>query len=161
MARYLLAALLVLQAATATAQNDASARFAQLQSLAGTWVGTGPNNLQLSVTYEIVSGGKAVMETRRPVGEPDMVTLFYLDGDVLMLTHFCSDGNQPRMRASDAEHDQLLFEFVDVTNLSDPHDGHMRGLLYIFDDADHLTQTWTWRQDGQEFPAAFALTRTE
>src|SRR5262245_33835119 len=85
-------------AATERAAHDwAAAGFEKLKSLAGEWQAQGPHGLT-KVSYEIVSGGTAVMETIIPPQEPTMVTLYHRDGDQLMMTHYCSGGNQPRMR---------------------------------------------------------------
>ena len=32
-------------------------------------------------------------------------------------------------------------------------------LVLRFDDSDHLTETWTWRQDNKDIPMLFHLTR--
>lgn len=71
-----------------------------------------------------------------------MVTTYYVDGDDLMMTHYCWLKNQPRMRASmPSEHvKRLAFSFVDATNLSNPAQPHMHGVAFTFQDADHMTQ---------------------
>ena len=81
-----------------------------------------------------------------------MVTLYYLDGDHLMMTHYCMANNQPRMRAdsSTSSTSAIKFTFVDATNLSGPDAGHMHAHSIIWKDADHVTQQWTWREKGQE-----------
>lgn len=142
------------------AQGNAKAGFAKLNTLAGEWTGKGPNGLVVNVTYEAVAGGTAIMETRAPTGEPSMVSIFHMDGNRLMMTHYCSDGNQPRMRAKiPSEENQLDFAFIDVTNLATPETGHMRALSYEFKDKNHITQIWTWRQDNKDMPAVFHLER--
>lgn len=141
------------------AQNSASDGYEKLKSLEGEWTGMGPNDLQLNVTYEIVSGGQSVIETRVPVGEPSMVTVFHLDGDSLMMTHYCSAGNQPRMRATVLSDKIVDFTMIDVTNLATPNEGHMHGLRFDFEDDTHFMQLWTWRQDGADLPAAFQMQR--
>lgn len=137
-------------------------RLDKLKSLAGTWHGSGPDGATLVVSYEIASGGTALMETRRPSNEPEMITLFHLDGDALALTHYCSAGNQPRMRAEPSRSaNEMNFSFVDVSNLTTPSEGHMRALTMVFQDADHLTQVWTWREGGQDVQATFHLSRNK
>ena len=147
-------------AAERAAPERAAAGFEKLKSLAGEWQGQGPHG-PAKVTYEIVSGGAAVMETIIPPHEPTMVTLYHRDGDKLMMTHYCSGGNQPRMRAEApaGEIKALDFVFVDATNLAKPTDGHMRKHVLSFQDKDHITSVWTWRQDGEDTPATFILAR--
>jgi hypothetical protein len=103
------------------------------------------------------------MEILDPISEPSMATIYHLDGDKLVMTHYCSIGNQPRMLAQvpAGEIKNLSFTFVDATNLAKPSDGHMRYLTLTFQDKDHLTQVWTWRQDGKDMPATFNLVRNK
>ncbi|MDR4471533.1 MAG: hypothetical protein MRJ92_02410 [Nitrospira sp.] len=53
-------------------------------------------------SYKIAlgSGGTTLTETLTPPDSPPMTTMYYSDGDQLMLTHYCSLNNQPRMRAA-------------------------------------------------------------
>ena len=143
------------------AQSKAAVDFERLKALAGDWQALGPNGLEVAINYQLVSGGNAVMETRVPVGEPSMVTVFHLDGEQLMMTHYCSIGNQPRMRAepSTLGSETLRFSFLDATNLSSPPEGHMRALSFTWRDDGQFQQVWTWRQDGQDQPNVFQLSR--
>lgn len=90
-----------------------------------------------------------------------MVSIFHLNGEKLMMTHYCFAGNQPRMHVAfkPGKIGELDFTFVDATNLYKPSDGHMRGLKFTFDDKDRLIQVWTWRENGKDLPATFSLTR--
>ena len=158
-------AALTLLSGVASAQKESSkgqgaAAFEKLKSLAGEWQGQGPHGMT-KFSYQIVAGGSAVLETMMPHDEPSMITLYHLDGDRLMLTHYCSSGNQPRMRAEAAagEIKSLDFTFVDVTNLSPPSAGHMHKLAITFQGRGHFTQVWTWRQEGKDMPTIFTLER--
>ncbi|OGC07126.1 hypothetical protein A2V82_13520 [candidate division KSB1 bacterium RBG_16_48_16] len=68
--------------------------------------------------------------------------------------------NQPRMRADGANEDNIIsFSFVDATNLAKPTDGHRHNLAITFKDKDHITQAWTFRQNGEENTMKFELAR--
>ena len=95
----------------------------------------------------------------------NMVSVYHLDGASLMLTHYCAENNQPRLRsagykgAADGK-GSLSFEFVDVTNLASPGAVHMHHVTYEFADADHYKSFWTARKDGQDVnPMEFTLER--
>ena len=126
--------------------------FERLKSLAGEWNGKSLDGKSAKVTYTLVSDNSALMEKLAISGESEMVTLYHPDGDHLMMTHYCSAHNQPRMRSQKAsmEMKNMVFDLVDVTNLSNPDAGHMRGLVLTFTDQDHFTQEWTWREKGRE-----------
>ena len=93
-----------------------------------------------------------------------MVTMYHLDGDRLMMTHYCSLGNQPRMRAKKMAKDDktLSFAFVDATNLTSPKDSHMHNLVFAFKDDDHFAQEWTmWKEGKTEHIATFEFERAK
>jgi len=126
--------------------------FERIKSLVGEWKGTSMDGKAATVTYTLVSDNSALMERLVMGGESEMVTMYHPDGDHLMMTHYCSAHNQPRMRsqAVAAGSKNITFDFVDVTNLSGPDAGHMKKLVVTFSDKDHFTQEWTWREKGKE-----------
>ena len=126
--------------------------FEKMKSLVGEWKGTSADNKPATVIYALVSDNSALMEKLTMGGESDMVTMYHPDGDHLMMTHYCSAHNQPRMRsqAVTAGSKNITFDLVDVTNLSAPDAGHMKKLVVTFSDRDHFTQEWTWAQKGKE-----------
>jgi len=76
-------------------------------------------------------------------------------------THYCSMGNQPRMRAAPvaSEVKSLTFDFIDATNLSSAESGHMRKLVVTFQGPNHFTQEWTMREKGKNGTGRFEFAR--
>ena len=74
--------------------------FDQLKALAGHWEGTTATGQKGEVTYEVISNGSVVMERLHPGNEPDMITMYTLDADRILVTHYCSAGNQPTMQTA-------------------------------------------------------------
>jgi hypothetical protein len=147
---------------TSAAPANAMAGLEKMKALAGTWEGKNSASAAVTANYAAVSGGSAVMETLSPEGEPNMVTLYHLDGDRLMMTHYCAAGNQPRMRAvlGSADGKKIAFKFQDATNLPSADAGHMVAMTVTWKDADHITQAWTWREKGKpDKVEAFQFTR--
>ena len=139
------------------ADEGVNAAWKSLQSLAGDWVGA---DGKVHVTYVLVSGGTAVMETLKPPApEPEMVTMYHRDGNGLVATHYCSMGNQPRMRASAGDAKTIRFRFADITNQATPDQGHIKDLTITFEDADHITQEWIGVDKGKESAEVFHWTR--
>lgn len=143
------------------AQPTAKDLFIKMKTLQGVWKSTDGGEHQARVIYETHSNGSVLVETLKPEGESTMITVYHLDGDRLMLTHYCSSGNQPRMLAgSIQEGDQTIqFRFLDATNLGNANEGHMTGLAFTIVDADHLRQRWIWTKDGIEQANEFKLER--
>ena len=90
-----------------------------------------------------------------------MVTMYHLDGNSIMMTHYCSAGNQPRMRAKRSQGNTIVFQFVDAANLKRSADGHMQRLVIKFQDKDHVTEEWTWKADGKETTSLFTMQRVK
>jgi hypothetical protein len=153
-----LAAIFV-AAVTAGAGSPASADWEKLTSLVGSWQGTNEGR-PVSVTYALVSNGTALMENLNGGHDAEMVTMYAPDGAAVLATHYCSAGNQPRMRAkASADGKSLDFRFVDAANVKDSSEV-MQRLVVTFVDADHFDQQWTSRgKDGKDRTSLFRFTR--
>ncbi|MGE5413022.1 MAG: hypothetical protein ACM3NW_02520, partial [Syntrophomonadaceae bacterium] len=129
-------------------------------SLVGDWSGT-VEGRPVSVSYRLVSNGTALMETLDGGHDGSMITMYTPDGGTILATHYCSAGNQPRMRADATKAGKSLdFQFVDVSNVRGSSGAVMRRLVVTFVDANHLDQQWTSRdKDGKEQTSVFAYTR--
>lgn len=140
------------------ASPAATAGYDRLKSLVGVWEAKGPDGATVTATFKLVAGGTAVEETS---SHGNMVTVYHLDGDSVLLTHYCMADNQPRMRAKglSADGKSLDFQFVDATNLAKPTDMHMHALKMTFVDADHVTEEWVHSADGKEEPMLMPLVR--
>jgi hypothetical protein len=153
-----------LGASAATQGNDAAA-FAQLKSLAGNWESKTAKGGTAHIRYEVVSGGSAVVEhfDSDDLGSGNaMVTVYYLDGDHLQLTHYCMAHNQPHMQAEsfDNASGELRFAFVNATGLSGPEAGHMHNATFRFIDAEHFSTDWQFYEGGKpKFNEAVQYTR--
>jgi hypothetical protein len=149
---------LALASLAAVAQSDAAKAFERMKSLAGTWEGKTSDGHTVSDRFEVAAAGASLMSQLN--AEEPMMSMFYLDGDHLMMTHFCPSKNQPRMQASvSPDGKTITFDFVDATNLAGPEAGHMHRAVYILSDADHLGEEWTWLQAGKRTMEHFELHR--
>jgi hypothetical protein len=143
----------------------AERQFAMIKSLEGTWAGKaaheGGESFPVEVRYRVTAAGSAVEETLFPGTEHEMVTLYHLDGDRLMLTHYCSAGNQPTMVAEKAAEDSktIRFRFLRATNMRSSADAHMHQAEMTLE-GERLRSQWTMFQDGRPTEEArFELTR--
>ena len=146
---------------THAAPARTNAIFESLKPLVGGWQGTSSEGKPVTISYALVSDNSALVETIGAGTDHEMVTVYYPDGDHLMMTHYCSLHNQPRMRATapPAGSGRLPFEFVDATNLSSPDAMHMHRLVVTLVDKDHFVQEWTWKHGEKEGTVAFRLER--
>jgi len=153
----------------AFAQSEAQRSFNAMKSLAGSWEGhvtTAPLQAALEgklmkVSLRVTSMGNALMHEMTGAGRPDdPITMFYLDADRLLLTHYCDAGNRPRMAGQQSPDGKTVtFEFLDVVG-SLEH-GHMHHSVFTVVDADHHTEEWTYMAGDKPIRAHLDLQRTK
>jgi hypothetical protein len=141
-------------------QTKSEEAFNHLASLKGEWVGEA-FGVRTTLIYTLTANGSALMEQCRPKKGHEMITMFTIDGDHLIATHYCSAKNQPQMATSAITDAQkpLAFSLVRVTGLKSPDDFHNTGLTVIQDDNDHLTQEWSYQSKGKTGKNVFRFTR--
>lgn len=127
---------------------DGPANFERLKRLVGEWKGSWePGWTPTTVIYSLTANGSALVEDY-VVGETTMSTVYHLDGEDLMLTHYCSIGNQPRMRATSVSTDgQIQFDFFDITNHNSG--GYSKRLLVSLIDDDRISISFTGSRTGK------------
>jgi hypothetical protein len=100
-AKCLLSALALLVTASVVSEQARSqerakseAVFGQLSSLVGEWEGGQDGDpTPIKETYTLIANGSALMVQTKPGDDPVMITMFIVDGDRLIATHYCSARN--------------------------------------------------------------------
>jgi hypothetical protein len=159
--RNMLFVMLALATTAALAQTDAQKSFDNLKSLSGAWQGKDQGGRSMNVSYRVTAGGSALMSEIQTENEENMITMFHLDNDRLLMTHYCAAGNQPRMKATASPDGKTFtFEFLDATNVTDAQPGHMQRVVLTLIDPNHHTEEWTFRtKDAKEMKEIFDLQR--
>jgi hypothetical protein len=120
-----LAAALLIATAPASADETAAEAFAALSKLQGRWEGEFANGNKHSVDYRLSAGGSVLVETWTLGPQRESITMYHLDGDRLLATHYCPQGNQPRLKlVDDGDAKRLSFAFVDGTGLQPAEGWH-------------------------------------
>ena len=160
-----------------SAQSGAQKSFDSLKTLAGSWQGrlvvTPPqpemaDGTTMQISLHVTSRGNALVHEMKEAGKPDdpshydhPLTMLYLDGDRLYLTHYCDAGNRPRMVAKASPDGKTVeFDFVDVAGGTEY--GHMYHATFTLIDANHHIEDWTYMTTGDKpIHAHFDLQRTK
>lgn len=136
-------------------KSEAQRCFEKLKSLAGSWegrlggTGTELDGKTMHVSLRVTSTGNAIMHEMTGAEKPDEdenhpLTIIYLEGDRLLLTHYCDVGNRPRMVAKTAPDGKTVeFDFLDIANYSSAQGSHMGHAVFTMLDANHHTEEWT------------------
>jgi hypothetical protein len=150
--RWLLWLVLACGAMDAFAHGDHGAgaeAFRRLASLVGTWEGSTPEGKKHSVAYRLTAGGTTLIETWTLGADRESITMYHLDGDALIATHYCPQGNQPRLQLESSEGaDRLSFAFKDGTNLLVPDGWHQHSFWLRFDSPEAFTRSETYVGNG-------------
>ena len=158
------------------APSEAQKSFTELKALAGTWKGQVTMNppmpemadSNVEVSLRITSRGNALVHEMKEDGKPadpakydNPVTMFYLDGDRLLLTHYCDAGNRPRMVARTSPDGKTVeFDFLDVSG--NTQRGMMNHMVFTVIDANHHSEAATYMLPGNKsMVGQFVLTRTK
>jgi hypothetical protein len=155
-----IALVAVASAAFAADKTKSEEAFDRLASLKGEWKGQ-MDGINTTLTYTLTANGSALMEQCQPQKGAEMVTMFTVDGDHLIATHYCSAKNQPHMATSAIADVQkpLAFSLVQISGLKSPDAFHNTGLTIIQEDNDHLTQEWSYQFKGKTGKNIFHFTR--
>jgi hypothetical protein len=160
--RHAIAIAVVLCATFALAQSGAQKSFDMLKALEGNWERKNSQGQTIQVSFRSTAGGSALMSEIHGQGPENMITMFHMDGDRLLMTHYCGAGNQPRMKGTlSPDGKSVVFDFIDATNLSSPEAGHMHHVVFAMPDANHHTEEWTFLDHGKEMKETFALARSK
>ena len=170
-----LAVLAVVGSPALAGEVTAKGAFEQLKTLAGGWEGpiegegeeaeaeakaAGPAIHEIQVS----AAGTVVMETMAPGTEHEMINMYHLDGDDLLLTHYCAGGNQPQMKLNrqSSTNETLVFDFIGGTNLDPTVDPHIHNAKIQMVDSDHFESIWqSWNEGKQYGTMTFSLARRE
>lgn len=117
-------------------------QLAKLAKLAGTWVMAdekGEPTDQVASVIKLTAGGSAVHETTFPGQDMEMVSVYTVDGQDLVMTHYCILGNQPRMKADPkSPANQIRWVFAGGGNLDPQKDKHMHAATLTIVNADRI-----------------------
>jgi hypothetical protein len=121
-----------------TAPSEAKKAFAKLKTLAGSWQGT-VMDISINFTIRPASSGTAILhEGNTSGGGPpkNEITMFYVDGERLLATHYCDAGNRSRWEGKLSPDEKAIeFSFLDVTGST--RGGYLKDMVITLIDADH------------------------
>jgi hypothetical protein len=141
------------------AQSDAKKAFEKLKTLAGTWEGT-IGDLTTQVTIRMTSAGSAIMHDAF-MAKTNKITMIYLEGDRLLLTHYGGEGNRPRFEGKLSPDGNVVdFTFLDVSGGTQR--GLMKHMMFTMVDANtHVVAVTYVMPDGKPVEVSAEFRRTK
>jgi hypothetical protein len=127
--------------------------FAKMKKLVGDWVeldAQGKPTGKIVTSFRLTAGGSALIETIFPGTDHEMVSVYHLDKDDLVLTHYCVLNNQPRLKADLASPaNTIVFNCVSVGNAKDADAQHIHKGTIVFVGEDRLDAKWDMCEKGK------------
>jgi hypothetical protein len=150
-------------AQNATAPSDAQKAFDKMKALEGSWQGT-IMNIPINVTIRLASSGTAILhEATTDGGRPPNheITMFYVEGDRLLATHYCDGGNRARFEGKMSPDGQSReFNFLDVTGST--RGGLVKRMVFTTIDANkHVIEFTFMKPDGKPIELRGEFERTK
>lgn len=128
--------------------------------LVGSWSLTSESGRELEVVYRLTSRGSALLETWAPGTAGETLTVYHPDGDALLLTHYCGQGNQATLRAVEMSEGRVLFRRIAVTNYDEEQSALYELTLYLSREGQlERTEVYT-AADGEQETTVLRFTRS-
>lgn len=147
---------------TPAPQSDAQKAFEKMKTLAGSWHGT-IMNIPIDITMRVASSGTAILhEANTESGGPPKheITMFYVEGDRLLATHYCDGGNRARLEGKMSPDGKTSeFNFLDVTGST--RGGLVKRMVFTMIDANkHVVEFTFIMPDGKPIELRGEFQRT-
>lgn len=134
--------------------------FRKLKSLTGQWKGKTKSGRQFQVSYHVIANDSVLVESWTLGPGKEALTLYHMDGSKLMATHYCPQGNQPRLDfVPGTISNEFIFEFVGSTNLAHLEDLHQKRFEINIESPNLFTRSETYRERGKEETDSVEYTR--
>lgn len=142
---------------------SAQKTFESLQALVGDWEAKLESGQAITVNYKMMSNSSIMVETFTTPSGKQTISVYHMDDAHLLLTHYCAQGNQPRLRLNlkRSTPKKFAFEFYDATNLSSKDAEHMIFLEAELVDQGHFNQTYTYRAGKEQETTTLRFARVE
>jgi hypothetical protein len=152
---------LLLFTASALAESTPPQVFVQLKELVGTWEGKKPNGSIVKVTYKLTAVESVLVETWTMSPTRESMTLYHMDDQALIATHYCPLGNQPTLQLKLVTGSLFKFEFRSATNLPDSKAAHEHLFEIEMLDNDKYRRKETYLENGDAGVEDMVFTRVQ
>lgn len=144
-------------------QSEGKKAFEKLKTMSGSWQGK-IMDIPITFTIRAASSRTAIVhEAHTPGGGPpnNEITMFYIDGDRLLATHYCDAGNRSHLEGK-LTSDGKGVDFNLVELIGSKRGGFLQRLTFTVVDADrHVAELTFVQPDGKPIPLRGEFQRTK
>jgi hypothetical protein len=141
---------------------DAASAFEFLKTLAGDWDrasgGHEHGSSSRLVSFKVTAAGSSIIETYN-AGEPsEMISVYHMDGNQLLLTHYCALKNAPIMKFEKSDKPgEIKFGFHGGTNFDPKVDAHVHQGAFEIKDKNTVESNFVGFANGKPQPIGAAI----
>ncbi|HTE40393.1 MAG TPA: hypothetical protein VK629_06180 [Steroidobacteraceae bacterium] len=131
--------------------STAKATFDELKTLVGDWKSSNLKSAT-SINYRLIANGSALVETWTMSPSRGSMTVYTMDGKRLIATHYCPQGNAPRLELiSTGKSGVHYFLFFDGSNIQDASSSHEHAFSISIEHPGRLVRSETYISNGSTY----------
>jgi hypothetical protein len=144
------------------AQDVVASSLVDLKALVGVWRQADKPDSPLRIRFSLTAGGTAVVEEWLRGSQPHSITVYHRDRKGLIATHYCPQGNQPRLAMLPPSAAKVLrFKFRDATDLDAAHESYLVALAFDLSREGKIVRSETYRHAGNDEASEMQLVREQ
>jgi hypothetical protein len=141
----------------AIAPPTSAEQFETIRSWEGRW--RVAETQALEIVFETTARGTAVVERWETQSGLHSITVYHMDGEALVATHYCPQGNQPRLETAPSANGDIRFALRDISDL-DKGESHTHDLWFSPAGDGTIRRSEIYRgEDGLQEPSHYTLRR--
>ncbi len=130
-------------------QPSPQAVFDQLKTLQGDWRSTSGATI---ANFRLIANGSSIVETWTMSPTRQSMTVYTMDGERIIATHYCPQGNAPRLELSNTGADGTHhFVFLDGANLQKEDRSHAHAFSVLLDSHGSLVRNEIYVANGSAY----------
>ncbi len=145
--------------ATSALTSSSDADFARLSALVGEWKNAERLESALRIRFVLTAGGTALQESWYRGETLHSLTIYHRDGDRLVVTHYCPQGNQSTLVQTE-NGESIAFTFRSATDLDAATESYLHDLSFDLSNPDRPVRHEVYRSNNSDDPSELVLQRT-
>lgn len=146
--------------ADATTEDPVAVQFEAMAQLVGTWRNAERPDSPLRVRFALTAGGTVLVESWERGTSPHSLTIYHRDGPAIMATHYCPQGNQPRLSSgANSAGEHVTFAFLDAMGLDGTDESHLVELDFDISDPAYILRRERYKSGDDTEDSTLKLVR--
>lgn len=137
--------------------------FTEMKSYVGSWERIGMPRDDFRILFSLTANQTVLLETWMRGNEVHSLTVYHIDDNRLVMTHYCPQGNQPRLVFEGRDKQRgLSFRFLDGTNLTASGNPYQSAATFALSESgSSMVRGEVYIHEGEDAPSSIRLQRFE